>query len=114
MLGVEGGPLDRQKMRRAANWRREFAQFAARRCLRCFLGLSDLGPTCFLSQRNSPAPGSGEHTLGAVWRRCVDGCTGAPGKPFENGNSFPKLLDLILCVPAFLAEPVNCLCNVCH
>jgi hypothetical protein len=38
----------------------------------------------------------------------------ASGKLFENRNSFPKFLDVVLCIPAFLAEPDYCLNNVCH
>ena len=38
----------------------------------------------------------------------------ASGKLFENRNRFPKFLDLVLCIPAFLAEPDYCLSNVCH
>ena len=38
----------------------------------------------------------------------------ASGKLFENRNSLPKFLDLVLCIPAFLAEPDYCLSNVCH
>jgi hypothetical protein len=44
----------------------------------------------------------------------VYGCARASGKLFENRNSFPKLLDLVLSIPAFLAEPDDCSSNVCH
>ena len=44
----------------------------------------------------------------------VHGCARASGKLFQNRNSFPKLLDLVLSIPAFLAEPVDRLSNVCH
>ena len=47
-----------------------------------------------------------------MWRS--RGRSRASGKLFENRNSFPKFLDLVLCIPAFLAEPDYCLSNVCH
>ena len=47
-----------------------------------------------------------------MWRS--RGRARASGKLFENRNSFPKFLDLVLCIPAFLAEPDYCLSNVCH
>jgi len=47
--------------------------------------------------------------------RCrVHGCARASGKPFENRNSFSQFLDLVLSIPAFLAEPDDGISNVCH
>src|SRR5208337_4207934 len=84
------------------------------RCSGCFLHLSDLRPACFLGERNSPAPGCGKNTFGAMWLPRV--CCGArtSGKLLQNRNSFPKFLDLVLRIPAFLAEPDQCLNDVCH
>src|ERR1019366_2102100 len=43
------------------------------RLLGCFSGLSDFRPTCFLGQRNSPAPCRGKNTLGPMRCTCVCG-----------------------------------------
>ncbi len=49
-----------------------------------------------------------------MWRPRVPCCARASSQLFQNGNSLPKFLDLVLSVPAFLTEPDYCLCDVCH
>jgi hypothetical protein len=92
----------------------KFAYLRPARCLRCFLRLSDLSPTRLLGQRDSPAPCSGKCALDAMRRPRASCCARSSGKLFEDRNSFPKLLDLVLRIPAFLAEPVDSLSNICH
>ena len=79
-----------------------------------FLCLSDLGPARFLSQRNSPPPCCRKYALAAARYPCRYGCAHSPGKLFENRNSLPKFLDLVLSIPAFLSEPVDRLSNIRH
>jgi len=44
----------------------------------------------------------------------MDGDASAPGKLLENGDRLPQFLDLVLCIPAFLAEPDQSLSKIGH
>lgn len=75
--------------------------------------LAKLGPACFLSERNSPAPGSRKNALGPALPARIR--TPMPSrKLFQNGNSLRKFVNLILRIPAILAEPSQRFSYVCH
>ena len=78
-----------------------------------FFHLAKLGPACLLSERNSPAPGSRQNALGPALPAGIR--TAVPSrKLFQNGNSLRKFVNLILRVPAILAEPSQRFSYVCH
>ena len=78
-----------------------------------FFHLAKLGPACLLSERNSPAPGSRQNALRPALPAGIR--TAVPSrKLFQNGNSLRKFVNLILRVPAILAEPSQRFSYVCH
>ena len=79
----------------------------------CFFHLAKLGPACFLSERNSPAPGSRQHALGPALPARIR--TALPSrKLFQNGNSLREFISLPLRIPVILAEPSQRFSYICH
>jgi len=101
-------------MWRTAVSRGRFARLLPAHPLGGFLHLSELCPARLLGERNSPSSCCGEHALRSMRGARSQGYGRTPGKLFENSNRFPKFLDLVLCIPAFLAKPDECLSNVGH
>ena len=78
-----------------------------------FFHLAKLGPACFLSERNSPAPGSRQHALGPALPARIR--TALPSrKLFQNGNSLREFISLPLRIPVILAEPSQRFSYICH
>ncbi len=78
-----------------------------------FLHLAKLGPTGFLSKRNSPAPCGRENALGPPLSSGIRP-TLASRKLFQDGNNLRKFINLSLRIPAILAEPGQRLSDICH
>ena len=69
-----------------------------------FLCLTKLGPSCFLSERNSSAPGSRQNTLRPALSAGIRIAL-PPRKLLQNGNSLRELISLLLRVPMIFSEP---------